>query len=216
MYTFHSRSRLLLLAALALGVLQGRHASAQGMDVPFALVAHDGALYSVVTTHTTSTPVIAVLAHAADASVSGRLDLTTPPGCNVTSVRCDDGWMYLTFTIPDGQYRSVAVAYGLALSLLTDVELVPAARTVQLYAVYPNPAMRSIAMQVQVDVARPLHVSLELCTTLGQSVRRVEIWLREGRNNIPLDTSALPSGLYLCILKTTGEPLAQTAVLVLR
>lgn len=216
MNTSLSRSRLLLLAALAIGVLHGRPAIAQGMDVPFALVVHDGALYSVVATHSTSTPVVALLAHAADASVSGRLDLATPAGCYVSSARCDDGWMYLTLTLPDGQHRSTAAAYGIPLSLLTDVELVPAARTVQLHAVYPNPAMRSMPTQVQVDVARPLHASLELCTTLGRSVQRTELWLHEGRNSIALDTSLLPSGLYLCVLRTTGSLLAQTAVLVLR
>lgn len=216
MNTSLSRYRLLLLVALALGALQGRLAIAQGMDVPFALVVHDGKLYSVVATHRTFTPVVALLAHDADASVSGRLDLATPAGCSVTSVRCENAWMYLTLTVPDGEDRSAAEVHGIPLSLLTDVELVPAARTVQLHAVYPNPAMRSMPTQVQVDAVRPLHVSLELCTTLGRSVQRTELWLREGRNSIALDTSVLPSGLYLCILKTAGESLAQTAVLVLR
>ena len=82
----------------------------------------------------------------------------------------------------------------------------------RLHASHPNPTKGRVTLTF--SIPREEHVRLTVVNMLGMIVRTLVDGDRSaGVHSVPFDTSELPRGMYLCVLKTdTGEVVTSIAV----
>lgn len=80
------------------------------------------------------------------------------------------------------------------------------------FSVFPNPNDGLLSLSIDFAQEGPAHITL--FNAVGQQVYAVRSMLMKGRNLISLDLGVLPSGVYVCILKSDAAGIHTAKVVV--
>ncbi len=125
-----------------------------------------------------------------------------------------DGAWHDNYTDNDSLYNNLAIYPIVVIGNPTGVKGVTK-NGLTFFGCYPDPAVNST--NIRFSLLKNEDVTIQLTDMAGHSMNTIkETGLASGEHIIPVNTSALPSGNYLCIVRTSGGDGIATKITVLR
>jgi hypothetical protein len=204
--------RFLMMAMLIASAMTCA-ASAQGLDVPFAVTADEhGYVYMAGTrTGADGRMDIVIVAYDTDGNVWREFPLPASAGgyTGVAGVDLIDSLLVVAGTMaePGGGLDITAAGFHRPNILSADRPGVPVSASL-LGQGYPNPAARGVPVRIAYAVATAGHLQLRVIDFLGRTIAVLaEGHHPPGSYSTELPTNRLPAGIYMYVLTaaTTSE-----------